>query len=66
MPFVSKKQEKFGYANPEKFGGAAGLAEWSAATDQSSLPDAAPRKKKKNFSYAPRVKTGFTKEQKAA
>lgn len=43
MPFVSKKQQKFAYANPEKFGGKAGLAEWSSATNFDTLP---VRKKK--------------------
>lgn len=65
MPFISKKQQKFAYANPEKFGGEAGLKEWSESTDQSSLPEAA--KKAKKFSYAPqKTRAGYTKDQKAA
>jgi hypothetical protein len=43
MPFKSEAQQRFAYANPEKFGGKSGLAEWSAATDFKSLPE---RKKK--------------------
>lgn len=39
MPFESKAQQKYAYANPEKFGGKAGLKEWSAATDFSKLPE---------------------------
>lgn len=39
MPFESRAQQKFAYANPEKFGGKADLKEWSAATDFSKLPD---------------------------
>lgn len=43
MPFVSRKQQAFAYAHPEKFGGKEGLAEWSSATDFKHLPE---RKKK--------------------
>lgn len=39
MPFESKAQQRFAYANPEKFGGKAGLKEWSAATNFKSIPD---------------------------
>jgi len=39
MPFKSGAQQRFAYANPEKFGGKSGLAEWSAATDFKSLPE---------------------------
>jgi len=39
MPFESKAQQRFAYAHPEKFGGKAGLAEWSAATNFKSLPE---------------------------
>lgn len=38
MPFKSQAQQKFAYANPDKFGGKAGLAEWSSATDFKTLP----------------------------
>lgn len=75
MPFKSKAQQGFAYANPDKFGGKKGLAEWSADTDFNSLPEKvesgaadsnAPARKKK-FSYAPqRVRTGYTKAQRAA
>lgn len=65
MPFSSKKQQKFAYSNPEKFGGETGLKEWSDATDQSSLPEVA--KKSKKFSYAPqKTRAGYTQEQKVA
>ena len=43
MPFKSAAQQRFAYANPEKFGGKEKLAEWSAATDFKTLPE----KKKK-------------------
>lgn len=49
MPFESKAQQRFAYANPEKFGGKKGLAEWSADTDFSSIP-----KRKKKFAYSPK------------
>jgi hypothetical protein len=39
MPFVSRKQAAFAHANPEKFGGEAGLKEWDEATDFSHLPE---------------------------
>lgn len=51
MPFVSKKQQKFAHANPEKFGGEEGLKEWDSATDFSSLPE-----RKKKFNYSPKKK----------
>ena len=38
MPFESKAQQRFAYAHPEKFGGKAGLKEWSSATDFSKIP----------------------------
>lgn len=46
MPFSSVAQQRFAYANPKKFGGKAGLAEWSKETDFSSLP---AKKKAKGF-----------------
>ena len=39
MPFESKAQQRYLYAHPEKVGGKAKLAEWSAATDFSHLPE---------------------------
>jgi len=53
MPFVSKQQQKFAYANPEKFGGEKGLKEWSAATNFKALP-----KRAKKFSYKRKAKDG--------
>ena len=41
MPFKSKAQQGFAHAHPEKFGGAAGLKEWDAATNFKSLPEKA-------------------------
>lgn len=38
MPFTSKAQQRFAYANPDKFGGKKGLAEWSSDTDFKTLP----------------------------
>ena len=43
-PFASQLQQKFAYANPEKFGGKAGLKEWSDATDQKALPKRAKKR----------------------
>lgn len=48
MPFTSKAQQRYLYANPEKVGGKAKLAEWSSATDFKTLPD----KVGKKFSHA--------------
>lgn len=38
MPFLSLKQARFAHANPEKFGGEAGLKEWDRMTNFSGLP----------------------------
>jgi hypothetical protein len=51
MPFASKAQQRFLYANPEKVGGKKKLAEWSSATDFKTLPE-----KKKKFSYTKKEK----------
>jgi hypothetical protein len=53
MPFQSKAQQRFAYAHPEKFGGAAGLKEWSAATDFSKIPE---RKDEHRKAYVSRMK----------
>jgi hypothetical protein len=45
LPFKSKAEQRFAYAHPEKFGGETGLAEWSAATDFSHLPERAGEKR---------------------
>ena len=37
-PFASKLQSAFAHANPSKFGGKKGLAEWDKATDYKHLP----------------------------
>ena len=44
-PFASQLQQKFAYANPSKFGGQAGLKEWSNATNQKTLPKRVKGKK---------------------
>ena len=54
MPFDSKAQQRFAYANPEKFGGKEGLAEWSASTDFKKIPE---RKSKRKFGHKPSKKT---------
>jgi len=51
MPFLSKKQQRFAYANPEKFGGKKGLKEWSSKTDFESLPEKVKNKKKKKSTH---------------
>lgn len=43
-PFASLAQARFAHANPEKFGGKAGLNEWDKDTNFSKIPK---RKKKK-------------------
>lgn len=46
MPFSSKAQERFAFANPEKFGGKQNiLEEWMKVTPKN-LPDKVPAKKK--------------------
>ena len=37
-PFASELQAKFAHANPEKFGGKAGLEEWDKSTNFKNLP----------------------------
>ena len=39
MPFVSKLQQRFLEAHPEKVGGREKLHEWEQATDFSRLPE---------------------------
>lgn len=51
MPFQSKSQQRWAYANPEKLGGKAKVKEWSDATDYSALPEKKSEKPKK-FSHA--------------
>lgn len=60
MPFTSGKQRAFAHANPEKFGGEAGLKEWESDTP-SKLPKYAHGKTtspavKKRFTYASKRK----------
>lgn len=49
MPFESKAQQRYAYANPQKFGGKAGLKEWSAATDFSKIPDKKPETHRETY-----------------
>jgi hypothetical protein len=51
VPFASKAQQKFLYANPSKIGGKSKLAEWSSATNFKTLPD-----RKNKFSHASKKK----------
>lgn len=60
MPFDSKAQQRFAYANPSKFGGKKGLKEWSAATDFSKLPE------KANKPHMDHVMKGLSHRPKAA
>jgi hypothetical protein len=68
VPFKSKKQQKFAYANPEKFGGQEGLNEWSSDTNFSSLPETVNSERKKKFTFAPRTQTraSYTRDQRVA
>lgn len=50
MPFKSKAQERFAFANPEKFGGKKHiLEEWMAVTPRN-IPDKVKAKKGKHGS----------------
>ena len=73
MPFVSKKQQRFLEANPDKIGGKAKLKEWEGATDFSSLPESSEAmaqegktSRPKKFQYKPKVKAGYSREERAA
>lgn len=48
VPFESRAQQRFLYANPGKVGGLAKLREWSNATDFSRLPNRAGGKPRPN------------------
>jgi hypothetical protein len=56
MPFVSKAEQRFAHANPEKFGGKKGLAEWDAATDFKTLPERKAKPRPKTLSWMKKPK----------
>lgn len=45
MPFKSKAQARFAYANPKKFGGKKGLMEYASKTNFKKLPKKVKRSK---------------------
>lgn len=47
MPFKSKAQERFAFANPQKFGGLHPLEEWMASTPKKLPERVHPKKAKK-------------------
>lgn len=67
MPFRSKKQNTWGHTpeGVEALGGPSKVKEWEGATEYTNLPAQASKKKKK-FSYAPKVRASYTKEQRVA
>jgi len=42
VPFQSKRQQRYMFANPGKLGGMKKVMEWAHATDYSHLPERAP------------------------
>lgn len=47
MPFKSRAQQGYMFANPGKIGGLKKVMEWAHATDYSKLPARAPAEKGK-------------------
>lgn len=66
MPFRSKKQNAWGHtpAGMEALGGPSKVKEWEGETEYNNLPTKVPKKKK--FSYAPKVRASYTKDQRVA
>lgn len=66
MPFRSKKQNAWAHTDEgeEALGGPDKVKEWESDTDYSTLPEQAPRKKK--FTYAPKVKAGYSADERLA
>ncbi len=53
MPFASRSQQKWAFANPGKLGGLKKVKEWAHETDFSKLPERALSQKGK-----PRIHVG--------
>lgn len=45
MPFDSKRQSRYFFANPEKLGGIDKVMEWAHATNYNAIPERARPKK---------------------
>lgn len=65
MPFKSKAQNAWAHTEDgtDALGGPSAVKEWESDTDYNTLPE---KKKSNKFNYAPKVKSGFTKEQRLA
>lgn len=46
MPFLSKRQARFAFSNPDKFGGTQKVKEWADKTDFKKLPERKARKRR--------------------
>jgi hypothetical protein len=69
MPFRSKKQNAWAHTDEGEaaLGGPDKVKEWESATDYSTLPEQAPSTpRKKKFTYAPKVKAGYSANQRLA
>lgn len=67
MPFRSKKQNAWGHT-PDgiaALGGPSKVKEWEGETEYNNLPTKVT-KKKKSFSYAPKVRASYTQDERAA
>lgn len=53
MPFASKSQQRYFFANPTKLGGLKQVKHWADETDFSHLPERAPNQQGK-----PRIHIG--------
>lgn len=47
MPFASKRQGRYFFANPEKLGGIEKVMEWAHATNYNAIPERAKKQKHK-------------------
>lgn len=71
MPFKSKKQNAWAHTEDGEaaLGGPDKVKEWESATDYSSLPEqqsSTTPKRTKKFTYAPKVKAGYSSDQRLA
>ena len=53
MPFKSRAQQGYFFANPGKLGGLKNVMEWAHETDFSKLPERAPSQKGKPRIHVP-------------
>jgi hypothetical protein len=66
VPFKSKAQNAWAHTEEgmDALGGPSAVKEWESNTDYSKLPE--KKTKNKKFNYAPKTKSGFSKEQRLA